>query len=294
RNMASTSTAADFHKTYTSSRAEIETLLTSSTRPPLTDISKALGSLRGELRAILAGLPAYDQRKYELDLIELERRLGSLRAKEKPRSKFTFSKPASTSTSTSTVTSRNPELGNTAKPSQSNSNSNSISEPLNETSDFGSSSTSSHSLHHETHQYLTLDRSEPEPEPVALTLESIEECVIDLRSTRLTALHADGLKKCVVLVGWVQGSVLLSHLEGCLIVLGARQVRIHSSTASDILLHVVSLPIIEHSSNLHFGPYPRSLFSDLDKGIQLTQSKFDQVQDFDWLRGGPSPNWTLL
>lgn len=68
------------------------------------------------------------------------------------------------------------------------------------------------------------------------------------------------------------------------------QFRIHSSTHTTILLHVQSTPIIEHSSSLYIGAFP----THIDLSGKESVSKHDQVQDFDWVRGGKSPNWTAL
>jgi hypothetical protein len=99
----------------------------------------------------------------------------------------------------------------------------------------------------------------------------------------LTALHASGLKKCVLVAPVIKGSVMLSGLQDCVVIVGAQQVslvigmdgddtglgtdgwaqfRIHTSNDVRVLLHVASLPVIEHSTNLLFGPYPSALLSD--------------------------------
>ena len=58
-----------------------------------------------------------------------------------------------------------------------------------------------------------------------------------------------------------------------------------------LLLHIPSDPIIEHSSGLRFGPYPQSLRRE--EGTTIT-SRHDQVQDFGWIKPGPSPNFGVV
>lgn len=108
------------------------------------------------------------------------------------------------------------------------------------------------------------------------------------------------------------GSAMLSEMVDCLVIVGAQQVcvffflfispgfplksfveqfRIHSSTNTQVLLNVASLPVIEHCTNLAFGPCPLFLLSTLPA---VYESKHIHVQDFDWVRGGQSPNWRLL
>lgn len=86
-----------------------------------------------------------------------------------------------------------------------------------------------------------------------------------------------------------------------------KQFRIHSSTNTHVLLNVASLPVIEHCTNVAFGAYPSFLLSTQPASLfiyflfraftdmkQAYESRHTQVQDFDWVRGGQSPNWSLL
>lgn len=77
---------------------------------------------------------------------------------------------------------------------------------------------------------------------------------------------------------------MLSEVLGSVVALGAQQFRLHSSSDSVLLLHVASLPVIEHCERVRFGAYP--FFSGA--------SRHEEVQDFDWVRSGPSPHWSLL
>lgn len=78
---------------------------------------------------------------------------------------------------------------------------------------------------------------------------------------------------------------MLSDLNDCIVALGAQQFRLHTSTRSTLLLHVSSFPIIEHCEQVRFGAYPFPA-----PGV----SRHEEVQDFDWVRSGPSPHWSLL
>lgn len=78
---------------------------------------------------------------------------------------------------------------------------------------------------------------------------------------------------------------MLSDLTECVVALGAQQFRLHTSTDTVLMLYVASLPVIEQCQRLHFGPYPYPA---------PDHSRHEQVQDFDWVRSGPSPHWSLL
>ena len=65
---------------------------------------------------------------------------------------------------------------------------------------------------------------------LTVLLKDLEDCTVDLRptaesSTRVTAIHAEGLKGTIIIAPIIDGACMLSRLEGCLIVLGAQQVR---------------------------------------------------------------------
>ena len=52
------------------------------------------------------------------------------------------------------------------------------------------------------------------------------------------------------------GSIYVTECSDCTFVLGARQVRLHTSSGCDFYLHVASHPIVERCDGLRFAPYP--------------------------------------
>ncbi|KAK8850540.1 hypothetical protein IAR55_004458 [Kwoniella newhampshirensis] len=136
----------------------------------------------------------------------------------------------------------------------------------------------------------------PPPPPPPPTLSSSSDTSPSFpqkaaADTTLTSLHAQGLKRCVLVVPTMKGSAMFSDIEDCLIIVGAQQFRMHSSRNTTVLLHVGSLPVIEHSTSIQFGACPNEL---LPSPLPGYTSKHALVQDFDWVRGGQSPNWNIL
>lgn len=77
------------------------------------------------------------------------------------------------------------------------------------------------------------------------------------------------------------------------------QFRMHTSSESTILLHVTSVPVIEHCTGLIFGQYPSMTTPPPQPGATIPPghalvSRLDELADFDWVRGGPSPNWRKM
>ncbi|KAF9515905.1 hypothetical protein BS47DRAFT_729188 [Hydnum rufescens UP504] len=64
----------------------------------------------------------------------------------------------------------------------------------------------------------------------------------------------------------------------------------HTSKNTDLHLYSTSRPVIEHSSALRFAPYPTSL----SQPMIHSESQHYAVQDFDWIKPTPSPNWNKL
>ncbi|KAG0303774.1 hypothetical protein BGZ98_006302 [Dissophora globulifera] len=137
---------------------------------------------------------------------------------------------------------------------------------------------------------------------VALT--NLTDCTVNLvhEIIPLGAIHIKSLKRCVLVIPPVAGSILLHDCEGCVIVGACHQSRMHTSTDMDIYLHVTSDPIIEDCTDMRFAPYPyhdllpaeylHRLFAAANLSPDVNY--YSRVKDFNWLRQQVSPNWRLL
>lgn len=86
-------------------------------------------------------------------------------------------------------------------------------------------------------------------------LEELERCDVRIL-TACTALWIRNLKDCSVFSVPCPGSIYLTACDNCTLVIGARQIRMHTSTNCNMYLHAASHPIIEHCSDLRIAPYP--------------------------------------
>ncbi|KAI8357694.1 tubulin binding cofactor C-domain-containing protein [Mortierella sp. GBAus27b] len=149
---------------------------------------------------------------------------------------------------------------------------------------------------------MAASRLQEEPKDVALT--NLVDCTINLvhPAIPLGAIHIKNLKRCILVIPPVSGSILLHDCEGCTLIGACHQSRMHTSTNMDIYLHVTSEPIIEDCTDMRFASYP---YNDILPAEQLTQlfntaklnpavNYHDRVKDFNWLRQQRSPNWRLL
>ncbi|WWC98577.1 hypothetical protein V866_005469 [Kwoniella sp. B9012] len=281
--------ANEFHTYFNQQRQSILDDLNSSSN--LSDLNSKVSDLRTRVDQISALIPVYDRVKYDKQLTELEQNVSSLRTRDKPKSKFTFNKSKSSSTKSASTPTPTPTPGISSSP-----------QPQAEASSSTSiSSSNTHTISNLSHRLIR-----PPKDVIGtytLSLSNLSDCIIDLRpriyndmdgetkyQARLTAVHGKSLERCVVITPVVGGSVLLDEVKGSLLILGCQQFRIHSSSDTTILLHVDSLPVIEHCTKLKFGSYPHELH-DENTNLNLNYRK---VQDFDWPLPTPSPNWTLL
>ncbi|OHE91270.1 tubulin binding cofactor C [Colletotrichum orchidophilum] len=126
-------------------------------------------------------------------------------------------------------------------------------------------------------------------------LTDLRGCVVDMSialsgHTSFANLALKNIDKSLIVAGNVAGPAHITGVSDSIIVVSARQVRIHECKNVDIYLHCSSHPIIEDCSNMRFAPLPASFDTTEDPA----KNQWDQVDDFKWLKSEPSPNWGVL
>ncbi|KAK1498312.1 tubulin binding cofactor C [Colletotrichum tamarilloi] len=132
-------------------------------------------------------------------------------------------------------------------------------------------------------------------------LTDLKGCVVDMSialsgHTSFANLALKNVERSLIVAGNVAGPAHITGASDSIIVVSARQVRIHECRNVDIYLHCSSHPIIEDCSNMRFAPLPPSfpLTAEKDTTEDPTKNQWDQVDDFKWLKSEPSPNWSIL
>ena len=128
------------------------------------------------------------------------------------------------------------------------------------------------------------------------SLTDLSGCILDMsaptaKGSPFPGLALKNISRSVVVAGRVGGPVHITNVSDSVLVMTARQVRIHECKNVDIYLHCASHPIIEDCSGMRFAPLPPCYVT---KAEQETENQWDQVDDFKWLKAGHSPNWTTL
>ncbi|KAI0475550.1 TBCC-domain-containing protein [Xylariaceae sp. FL0804] len=137
-------------------------------------------------------------------------------------------------------------------------------------------------------------------------LRDLDRCIVDMSvPTMIDKGKNDGggggfaglvlrdVRRSLVVAGRVQGPAHITGLRDCVVVVAARQVRIHECRDVDVYLHCASHPIIEYCEGMRFAPLPEHYATK--SGITADAgNQWDQVDDFRWLKTEPSPNWRVL
>ncbi|KAL3594649.1 hypothetical protein FPOAC2_08965 [Fusarium poae] len=128
------------------------------------------------------------------------------------------------------------------------------------------------------------------------SLTDLEGCIIDMsipttEGSAFPGLAIKNVTKSLIVGGRVNGAVHITGVSDSIVVVVARQVRIHECSNVDIYLHCGSHPIIEDCSGMRFAPLPTPYRTEAE---ETDENQWDQVDDFKWLKAGHSPNWTTL
>ncbi|EJU01304.1 hypothetical protein DACRYDRAFT_116494 [Dacryopinax primogenitus] len=263
-------------------RSNIESLAESGKGTP-GEYESQVTALRAELTASMDLLTGYNQRQLDTQLKALEQKVREAKASAKPQGKFSFKR-----------------MKPVAKPVVASSSS-STSAPA--TSSLVPSTSSGHTIFSLSNSCITFASLNSEP-GADLLLSSLDHCLVNLIPASadlppptpvLGSIHARALRHTVLLLPVIPGSVFLEGCTECLVVVGCHQLRIHASENTTVLLQVNSVPIIEHCRGISVGEYPAVLRALVlqDSGTTF-DSKHAEMQDFNWLQGGQSPNWNRI
>ncbi|KAK7732240.1 hypothetical protein SLS53_008529 [Cytospora paraplurivora] len=147
-------------------------------------------------------------------------------------------------------------------------------------------------------------------------------CVVDMSSTAAAAaavsssptspppppptfasLAIRDISRSLIVTGRVAGAAHITGVRDSVLVVDARQVRMHDCAGVTVYLWCGSHPIIEDCEGVRFAPVPDVYYrawrgggdgGDGGDGEDTDRNQWDQVDDFNWLKAEASPNWTRL
>ncbi|KAJ1926773.1 hypothetical protein IWQ60_003509 [Tieghemiomyces parasiticus] len=268
--------------------------------------------LEAQVTQALVHLPPYDERLYRSCLDQLKTALRRQKDALTPRSKFSFrSQPAASSTTSEPTATLN--IPNVKPHVPSVSDLMARSSPSD-----GKAMDDVHTLVIadlcRQHYRLPFSRgyaaSTDATLPTSLRVNHCRDAVLDFTSSRgrLASVFLRNLQRCIVVLGPLAGSVYVDDCVECTVVVACRQLRVHTSRALTFVLHTTSDPIIEDCTGIRVAPYPTLDPTNVDHAggdhievdawrqanLISTVNRYDQVDDFKWLRRQRSPNWSVL
>lgn len=130
------------------------------------------------------------------------------------------------------------------------------------------------------------------------SLTELDRCIVDMtvptsKGAPFAGLTLKNIKNSLIVAGHVAGPVHITNLKDTVVVVAARQVRIHECKNVDVYLHCASHPIIEDCKGMRFAPIPEVYKSEAERNSK-SPNQWDQVDDFKWLKVEASPNWSVL
>ncbi|KAI0154535.1 tubulin binding cofactor C-domain-containing protein [Xylariaceae sp. FL1272] len=130
------------------------------------------------------------------------------------------------------------------------------------------------------------------------SLTDLTRCIVDMTvpthldsGTPFAGLALKDIADSLLVCGAVSGAVHVTGLTNCVVVVKARQVRIHECKDVRIYLWCASHPIIEDCEGVGFAPLP-VFYADDTSPSEMNQ--WDKVDDFKWLKAEASPNWRVV
>lgn len=97
----------------------------------------------------------------------------------------------------------------------------------------------------------------------------------------------------LVIAGQVAGPAHVTGVRDSVLVVNARQVRMHECRNVSVYLWCGSHPIIEDCEGVRVAPLPAA-FLGRGQDNSAESNQWDQVDDFGWLKAEASPNWRRL
>ena len=139
------------------------------------------------------------------------------------------------------------------------------------------------------------------------TLTELRGCVLDMSApfaSKKKGVHHGGaapfntlavrnISGSLVIAGQVAGPAHVTGVRDSVLVVNARQVRMHECRNVTVYLWCGSHPIIEDCEDVRVAPLPKVFLGrGQDNGADSNQ--WDRVDDFGWLKAEASPNWRRL
>ncbi|KAJ4421138.1 hypothetical protein N0V82_003902 [Gnomoniopsis sp. IMI 355080] len=111
------------------------------------------------------------------------------------------------------------------------------------------------------------------------------------KASPFASLAVKNVSRSLIIAGHVAGPAHITAVKDSVLVVNARQVRMHECDNVRVWLWCGSRPIIEGCKGVRFAELPGNYLTD---NQDASNNQWDQVDDFNWLKAEASPNWSKL
>jgi hypothetical protein len=145
-------------------------------------------------------------------------------------------------------------------------------------------------------------------------LEDMNHSVIDMRHPTVSghgnpstvpSFTIKHVKGSLIVLPEVTGATHVTGARNCVLVVETGQLRLHNSRDVTVYLKCKGRPIIEDSAGIKVAPLPEryayrrpaassATIPETVPTAEPLENKWDHVDDFNWLKQTPSPNWRVL
>ena len=241
----------------------------------LEEITTKIKLYREQFYNVMEFLPGYDKLQYSKNYDEELEKVNNLKNKLFPKKKFAFSK-------------NNKKQNENIKEKKEKSE---VKETKKEITESSITDLVIKDLNNFTKKYTKeeiLGKNN-------ILIENINKCDIYLLHD-FKACYINNCQNCNIYLGCICGGTHITNCINSKIYLITHQLRIHQTTKSDFFVLINSNPIIEHSQENIFHPL-KIKYGEFDtnkkiSGVDESNNKWNQVQDFQWLKKDKSPNFS--
>jgi len=127
-------------------------------------------------------------------------------------------------------------------------------------------------------------------------INNTTHCTIHLPSL-LGSVRIEHTSHCTIYLGPVCTSVYLESVKNCKIFIASHQLRIHQCSGCRLYVRCNSHPIVEDCADMGFAPYNYT-YGEIDRDFELAGLSgakcWDNVVDFRWHKTTASPHWHVI
>ena len=258
--------------------SEASTKTDKEKKDTLEAITTKIKLYREDFHNVMEFLPGYDQLQYKKNYEEELEKVNNLRNKLFPKKKFAFSKANKK---------HNENIKDKEKKELEQKKEEDNKKEINEISETDLVIKDLNNFNKKYNKEEIKGKNN-------ILMENITNCDIYLLFD-FKACYINNCSKCNIYLGSISGGTHITCCTESKIYLMTHQLRIHQTTKTHFYVLINSNPIIEYSKENIFHPL-KIKYDEYENnlkisGINASNNKWDQVQDFQWLKKDKSPNF---